>query len=213
MASRIRKLGKIDPGFLPHCWFGRPLIISDASKCHSDRLIHRIENDLKKGCDGIAISVPPRPDEWATFERICQASSSKAFICIYADSSQPVAELVALVKPLMFSRGYVLVSRQPALLTEFYRALDDPSLALRISSEKEVVGLDQCPHTGVVLAESVASHVRICRIHNSGKSVLVQVGGISTDDAEIIKRHRWLVHERVDAIVTTDVVCGLQAVS
>ncbi len=196
--------GQVKLGYLAHSWFGRPLLLADsvsdsAGVSLEDSIIARLES----GCDGFVLRHPSADaadERIAQFEKAVRNFSDKAFV--YIILHRP--ELLDFLRSMSFPKGHMIASHSPKTLADLWRNHPLSNIALMVETEQEFEGLRRCPYTAVTMSESVASHSRFLEIR-PGKEIFVRLifgqHGIS-NEKQLEKRIRWLIHERVDAIIT-----------
>ena len=211
--------GKATPGYMAHCWFGRPLLLSNAvtRRLGKDKLVEAIDSALALGSDGFVFRLGAKltdasfADQMALFDGIVQSYSQRAFIYVEVQAQGIERPLLDLLHRHTFPSGYMIASKNPATVRELYRLYPDSSLkiALMVGSEKDLSGLMHCPYSTVEITGALATHERILKIHSSMKEVFVRAkfgeekrAGDDEDGEAVEKRVRWLMHEGVDAIIS-----------
>jgi hypothetical protein len=198
---------------MAHCWFGRPLVLA-ALKATG---VEAIESEMSLGCDGFVLQLTIGPDKQgfkdqaALFEQILQSHSQTAFVYLELKADGIEGATLEAVRKHTFPSGYMIASRSPGTLVKLWRLDPAPTLniALIVEAEKDFSGLEHCPYTTVEIADHLATHEQIRKIHNSAKEVFVRssvdyrlMRADETTIKRIEKRLKWLIHEGVDAIIS-----------
>ena len=214
--------GKVVPGYMAHCWFGRPLLLANAvpQSFVKDKIFEALNSKLALGCDGFAyrlgteLNDQSSAEQMALFEEILQTYSQKAFLYIEIKVQGIERPLFDILRRHTFPSGHMIASRNPETLHELYCLDSDffSKLALIVGAEKDFSGLMRCPYTTVDITDALATHERILQIHKSGKEIFVRAKfGRTVGEADeketgkIEKRVQWLMHEGVDAIISDSV--------
>jgi hypothetical protein len=115
----------------------------------------------------------------------------------YIEVGKPSGIELAMTLANTRKTGVVATPHPDLLVNLFQMGCSEFRLALRITTPKDFVGLNRCPHNGAEVPESLATHEVIHRIHHSGKEVYVRIPNRKIRPRRII----GLAYEKVDALI------------